>query len=66
MIVVQQCTSKEDTDKLLVNVDGKNYELLKQKIDTVIIDHYKTKYDKGSDIYHETIVEKEKRVEVPV
>jgi hypothetical protein len=40
--------------------------LLKQKIDTVVIDHYKTKYVKGSDIYHETIVEKEKRVEVPV
>jgi hypothetical protein len=66
VIVVQQCTSKEDSDKPLVNVDGKNYELLKQKIDTVVIDHYKTKYVKGSDIYHETIVEKEKRVEVPV
>ena len=66
VIVVQQCTSKEDSDKPLINVDGKNYELLKQKIDTVVIDHYKTKYVKGSDIYHETIVEKEKRVEVPV
>jgi hypothetical protein len=66
VIVVQQCTSKGDSDKPLVNVDGKNYELLKQKIDTVVIDHYKTKYVKGSDIYHETIVEKEKRVEVPV
>jgi len=39
VIVVQQCTSKEDSDKPLINVDGKNYELLKQKIDTVIIDH---------------------------
>jgi hypothetical protein len=66
VIVVQQCTSKGDSDKPLVNVDGKNYELLKQKIDTVVIDHYKTKYVKGSDIYHETIVEKEKRIEVPV
>jgi hypothetical protein len=66
VIVVQQCTSKGDSDKPLVNVDGKNYELLKHKIDTVVVDHYKTKYIKGSDIYHETIVEKEKRVEVPV
>ena len=66
VIVIQQWTSSGDSDKPLVNVDGKNYELLKQKIDTVVIDHYKTKYVKGSDIYHETIVEKEKRVEVPV
>jgi hypothetical protein len=47
-------------------VDGKNYELLKHKIDTVVVDHFKTKYVKGENIYHETIVEKEKRVEVPV
>jgi hypothetical protein len=66
VIVIQQWTSSGDSDKPLVNVDGKNYELLKQKIDTVVVDHYKTKYVKGSDIYHETIVEKEKRVEVPV
>lgn len=66
IIVVQQCTSDSGTDKPTVNVDGKKYELLKHKIDTVVVDHYKTKYVKGSDIYHETIVEKEKRVEVPV
>lgn len=66
VIVVQQCTSGGDSDKPTVNVDGKNYELLKHKIDTVVIDRFKTKYVKGEDIYHETIVEKEKRVEVPV
>jgi hypothetical protein len=66
VIVFQQFTSSEDGDKPLVNVDGKNYELLKHKIDTVVVDHFKTKYVKGKDIYHETIVEKEKRVEVPV
>ena len=66
VIVVQQCTSKGDSDKPLVNVDGKNYELLKQKTDTVIIDHYKTKYVKGEDIYHETIVEKDHEIKVPV
>jgi len=66
VIVVQQCASKGDSDKPLVNVDGKNYELLKQKIDTVVIDHFKTKYVKGKDIYHETIVEKDHEVKVPV
>ena len=66
VIVVQQCTSSSDTDKPTVMVDGKKYELLKHKIDTVVVDHFKTKYVKGEDIYHETIVEKEKRVEVPV
>jgi len=66
VIVVQQCTSDSGTDKPTVTVDGKKYELLKHKIDTVVVDHFKTKYVKGEDIYHETIVEKEKRVEVPI
>jgi hypothetical protein len=66
VIVVQQCTSDNGTENPTIKVDGKKYELLKHKIDTVVVDHYKTKYVKGSDIYHETIVEKEKRVEVPV
>ena len=66
IIVVQQCTSDNGSDKPIIKVDGKKYELLSQKIDTVFVDKFKTKYIKGSDIYHETIVEKEKRVEVPV
>jgi hypothetical protein len=66
VIVIQQCTSNSDSDKPIIKVDGKKYELLSQKIDTVFVDKFKTKYLKGSDIYHETIVEKEKRVEVPV
>ena len=66
VIVVQQCTSGGDSDKPTVTVDGKKYELLKHKIDTVVVDHFKTKYVKGEDIYHETIVEKENKVEVPV
>jgi hypothetical protein len=66
IIAVQQCTSDSGSDKPIIKVDGKKYELLSQKIDTVFVDKFKTKYIKGSDIYHETIVEKEKRVEVPV
>jgi len=66
VIVVQQCTSGGDNDKPTVTVDGKKYELLKHKIDTVVVDHFKTKYVKGSDIYHETIVEKDHEVKVPV
>jgi len=66
VIVIQQCTSDNGTENPTIKVDGKKYELLKHKIDTVIVDHFKTKYVKGEDIYHETIVEKEKRVEVPV
>lgn len=64
VIVVQQCTSGGDSDKPTVTVDGKKYELLKHKIDTVVVDHFKTKYVKGEDIYHETVVEK--NVEIPV
>jgi hypothetical protein len=66
VIVIQQCTSDSGSDKPIIKVDGKKYELLSQKIDTIIVDRWKTKYVKGSDIYHETIVEKEKRVEIPV
>jgi hypothetical protein len=47
-----------------VKVNGKKYELISRKVDTVVIDHYKTKIVKGDDIYHETVVEK--NVEVPV
>jgi hypothetical protein len=66
IIVIQQCTSDSGIENPTIKVDGKKYELLKHKIDTVIIDRFKTKYVKGEDIYHETIVEKEKRIEVPV
>jgi hypothetical protein len=66
VIVVQQCTSDSGTENPTIKVDGKKYELLKHKIDTVFVDHFKTKYVKGEDIYHETIVEKEHEVKVPV
>ena len=55
-----------DKPKELIKVDGKNYELLKHKIDTIFVDHTKIKYVKGKDIYHETIVEHEVKVPVNV
>ena len=64
-IVFKQCSS-EDKSIETIKIDGKKYELLKQKIDTIFIDRTKLKYVRGNDIYHETIVEKEKRIEVPV
>ena len=64
IIVVQQFTSNRSNKKPTINVDGKNYELLKQKIDTGVIHHSKIKYIKGKDIPYETIVEK--KVEIPV
>lgn len=65
-IVWYKCTKGDGKVGETINVDGKNYELLKHKIDTVIVEHTKIKYVKGKDIYHETIVEKEKRINVPV
>lgn len=64
-VLYKQCTV-EDKEIKTVKVDGKNYELLKHKIDTVIVEKVTTKYTKGNDIYHETIVEKEHEVKVPV
>jgi len=65
IFIFRECSSS-DTPGETVNVDGKKYELIKHKIDTFVVEHTQVKYRKGDDIYHETIVEKEKRVEVPV
>ena len=62
-VLYKQC-SVEDKEIQKIKVDGKNYELLKHKIDTVTVVKKVAKYLKGDDIYHETIVEK--NVEVPV
>jgi hypothetical protein len=64
-VLYKQCTV-EDKEITKIKVDGKNYELLKHKVDTVIVEKVTTKYTKGNDIYHETIVEKEHEVKVPV
>ena len=64
-VLYKQC-SVEDKEIQKIKVDGKNYELLKHKIDTVTVVKKIAKYIKGDDIYHETIVEKEKKIEVPV
>ena len=64
-VLYKQC-SVEDKEIKTIKVDGKNYELLKHKIDTVIVEKVTTKYTKGNDIYHETIVEKEHEVKGPV
>jgi hypothetical protein len=64
-IVFKQCSS-EDKEIKTINVDGKKYELLKHKIDTFVVEHTQIKYRKGKDIPYEVIVEKEKKVEVPV
>jgi hypothetical protein len=65
IFIFRECSSS-DTPGETVNVDGKKYELIKHKIDTFVVEHTQIKYRKGDDIYHETIVEKEKRVEVPI
>lgn len=65
-IVWYKCTNGDGKVGETVNVDGKNYELLKHKIDTVVVEHTKIQYVKGKDIYHETIIEKENKVNVPV
>lgn len=65
VFIFRECSSS-DTPGETIKVDGKKYELVKHKIDTFIVEKPTIKYVKGSDIYHETIIEKEKRVEVPV
>ena len=42
-----------------VRIDGKKYEVIKHEIDTFEVVKTKVVTKKGSDIYHETIVEKE-------
>jgi hypothetical protein len=64
IITVQTCTLKNNNTKPIVKIENKKYEVIKHKVDTVIINKIKTKYIKGSDIYHEVIVEKE--IKTPV
>jgi len=64
IITVQTCTLKDNNTKPIVKIENKKYEVIKHKVDTVVINKIKTKYIKGSDIYHEVIVEKE--VKIPV
>jgi hypothetical protein len=46
-----------------IRIDGKKYEVIKHTIDTVDVVKTKVVTKKGSDIYHEVIVEKE--VQIP-
>jgi hypothetical protein len=62
-VLYKQC-SVEDKEIKTIKVDGKNYELLKHQVETLIVKKPTIKYLKGDEIYHETIVEK--NVEVPV
>jgi hypothetical protein len=67
-IVIYNFWYGESGDKQgeIIKVDGKKYEVIKRTVDTIVKTRTQTKYVKGDDIYHETVVEKEKRVEVPV
>ncbi len=48
-----------------IRIEGKKYEVIKHDIDTFEVVKTKVITKKGSDIYHETIVEKEVQVQVP-
>jgi hypothetical protein len=61
VIALQQC-SFNDKEKELLKVNGKKYEVIKRITDTTFITRTKTRYVKGADIFHETIVEKTKEV----
>jgi hypothetical protein len=61
VIALQQC-SFNDKEKELLKVNGKKYEVIKRITDTTFITRTKTRYIKGADIFHETIVEKTKEV----
>src|SRR6056300_1398243 len=38
VLLLRSCGSGEDGEKEIVNVDGKDYELLEQKVDTVVVE----------------------------
>jgi hypothetical protein len=61
IIALQQC-SFNDKEKELLKVNGKKYEVIKRITDTTFITRTKTRYVKGADIFHETIVERTKEV----
>lgn len=61
VVVFQQCGGDNDKPGETINIDGKQYEIIKHEIDTVEVEKVQTIYKKGEDIYHESI----RTVEIP-
>jgi hypothetical protein len=61
VVVFQQCGGEKKEKGETIKIDGKDYEILKHKIDTVEVEKTKIIYKKGKDIYHETV----RTVEIP-
>jgi len=50
IITIQTCTLKNNNTKPIVKIENKKYEVIKHKVDTVVINKIKTKYIKGDTI----------------
>lgn len=54
VIVLQRSCSGPNTPGNTVSIDGKKYEVLNHRVDTVVIEKNTTITKEGKDIYHET------------
>ena len=52
----RSCSSSTNNGKEILKVDGKKYEVLKRKIDTVMVPVNHNVYKSGKDIYHDVPV----------
>lgn len=56
LLLTRMCSGGEDKPGDTINVDGKDYELLKHKVDTEYVPVEKIVTKKGEDIYHDTTI----------
>jgi len=56
LLLTRMCSGGGDKPGDIINVDGKDYELLKHKVDTEYVPVEKIVTKKGEDIYHDTTI----------
>lgn len=53
ILLMRMCEGDGDSDKKIVKIDGKKYEVIKHTVDTVIVPVKQTVYKEGKTIYKE-------------
>jgi len=54
--LMRMCESDKNINNKIVKINGKNYEVIKTKIDTLYETKITSIYKKGKDIYHDTTI----------
>lgn len=56
VILMKTCDGGKTDPVSTVKIGGKKYEVVKDKIDTIIVPHTVTVYKRGKDVYRDTVI----------